>query len=257
MSDLAMETTTDVEESSADVAVIPTGSIEQHGPALPLGTDMIVADHFATIAAEKSSVLKTPPVPVGVSAHHRHFDGSLWVDEETFIQYVEEAIRSLASHDIRRVVMVNGHGGNVNALSRIGQRLRGEEVAYAVGWNWWDAVAEQLDAAFESEGGHAGHGETSMLLAIDEDLVHHDRLAAAKEGAPPSWGKQQHGANLGLDTIDFTPTGAVGDPTAASKAIGADLRDDAEAELDALIDWLRECNLETLFEHARPVHPRE
>lgn len=255
MTDFAALTTTDVSESSIEVAIVPTGSTEQHGPALPLGTDTYAADHFADIGATVDGVIRTPPVPVGVSSHHRHFDGSLWVDEDTFVTYVEQIARSLASHDLNRIVFVNGHGGNVNALKRVGQRLRGEGIAYAICWNWWDAVSDQLEAHFEGQGGHAGQGETSMMLAIDSGLVHRDRLAAAGAGAPLHWGESRHGADVGLDTIDFTPTGAVGDPEAASQAIGDELEAAATEELHALLDWLRDVPSEELFEHTRPVHP--
>lgn len=257
VTELATLSTTDVADDPPAVAVVPTGSTEQHGPALPLGTDTIVATHFADVAAERDGVIRTPPVPVGVSPHHRHFDGSLWVGEETFKTYVEEIVRSLASHGIERIVLVNGHGGNVGALSRVGRRLRADAVAYAPTWNWWEAVDEQLDATFDEPGGHAGHGETSMLLAIDESLVESDRLDAAGEGAPPGWGKRVHGADVGFDTLDFTPTGAVGDPTAADAEIGESLRSDAADALRSLVDWLIELSDEELYEHARPLHPSE
>lgn len=255
MTELMHVPTTDV--GDAAVAIVPTGSTEQHGPALPLGTDTIIASHFADAGAALDGVVRTPPIAVGVSPHHRHFDGSLWVGEETFKRYVEEVVRSLASHGIERVVLVNGHGGNVNALSRVSRRLRSDEVAYAIPWNWWEAVEDQWDEAFDEPGGHAGHGETSMLLAIDETLVHEDRLAEAGEGAPPGWGKTHHGAQVGIDTIDFTPTGAVGDPTAASREIGESLRADAEAELRELITWLLDHPTTALYDHARPLHPSE
>lgn len=252
---LATLTTTEADEATVDIALVPTGSTEQHGPALPLGTDTITATHFATVGAQEPRVIRTPSIPVGVSAHHRHFAGTLWVGEETFVQYVDEVVRSLASHGINRIIFVNGHGGNVNALSRVGQRLRGEETAYAITWNWWEAVADQLRETFETDGGHAGHGETSMLLAIDEEYVDRDRLDTAEDGAPDGWGKRRHGANLGLDTIDFTPTGAVGEPTAASTEIGESLKLAAEDELSALISWLGDSRLDELFDDTKPVHP--
>lgn len=257
MTELARLSTTDVTDESPLVALVPTGSTEQHGPALPLGTDTIVATHFAARAATRPEAVVTPPVPIGVSPHHRHFDGSLWVGEETFKRYVEELVRSLASHGITRVVLVNGHGGNVSALDRVGRRLRADRVAFAPTWNWWEAVDEELEAAFDVPGGHACHGETSMLMAIDEGLVDRDRLDAAAEGAPPGWGCEVHGADIGFDTVDFTPTGAVGDPTAADPAIGATLHAAAMEELEAFVDWLAARSDEALFEHARGLHPSE
>lgn len=257
MDEIATSTTTEVAAASPQVGIIPTGSTEQHGPALPLGTDTIVATHFADEGATREGVVRTPPVAVGVSPHHRQFDGSLWVGEETFKRYVEEMARSLASHGITRIIFTNGHGGNKPALSRVARRLRADGVAYAVSWSWWESVAEQWEAAFDEPGGHACQGETSMLLAIDEALVREDRLAAAADGAPPGWGRQVHGGDIGLDTIDFTPTGAVGDPTAASIDIGRSMREAAVDELHSLIDWILERDDDELLGHPRPLHPSE
>ena len=257
MDELARQTTTDVADADLSVAVVPTGSTEQHGPALPLGTDTYAATHFATVAAERDDTVRTPAIPVGVSPHHRHFDGTLWVGEETFRRYVEEVVRSFAADGIRRVVIVNGHGGNTNALERVARRVRADGVAAVVPWSWGAAIEDELADAFEDPGGHACHGETSLLWAIDEAHVRPDRLEAAAAGAPPGWGHTVHGGTLGLDTIDFTPTGAVGDPTAASVAVGEELLAAAEAELRACVDRLADAPLEDLVADAHPLHPGE
>ena len=257
MTELLELTTTDMDDSDASIALVPTGSTEQHGPALPLGTDTFVARDLAEAVGDHPAVLVGPTIPVGVRPHHRHFDGTLWVNAETFHDYVEEVVRSLASHGLERTIFVNGHGGNVNELQRVGQRLRGEGVAYAVCWNWWVATDELLDALFDTPGGHAGHGETSMMFEVDPDAVHDDRLDAAQEDIPPGWGKQVHGAEVGFDTIDFTPTGAVGEPTMATAAAGEQIHAEAVAELEALIEWLASLSADELYEHARPLHPRD
>lgn len=257
MSELSRLTTTDFDAIDARVAVVPTGSTEQHGPALPLGTDAIIASDLAGAVADRPEVVLGPIIPIGVSPHHRHFGGTLWVTESTFRRYVEEVTRSLASHGIGRVILVNGHGGNVAALTRLGQRLRAEELAFAVTWNWWGAVNDQLEELFETPGGHACHGETSMLYAVDAETVRDDRLADAEAGAPPGCGCRIHGAEIGFDTIDFTPTGAVGRPTAGSPEAGERLHAACLAELNALVDWLVDRPSDVLFELARPLHPDE
>ncbi len=247
--------TSEAAETDASIGLVPTGSTEQHGPALPLGTDTIVASDLVDAVADDPRVLAAPPIPIGVSPHHRHFDGTLWVDEEPFRRYVEQVVRSFASQDIDRVILVNGHGGNVGALTRVGQRLRAEETAYAVCFNWWEAADDVLDEAFEAAGGHAGHGETSMMYAVDSEHVREEQLAAAEAGAPPGWGKRRHGADVGFDTVDFTPTGAVGMPTDATPEVGERIRERALEELDALLEWLASAEQSTLYANARPMHP--
>ncbi|WP_267162853.1 creatininase family protein [Halovenus salina] len=237
---LADHTTATAAEAleAVDVAVVPVGSTEQHGPALPLGTDFTTAEAFADAVTERDDVAVLPTIPVGVSEHHRQFDGTLWVSPETFESYVTETVTSIASHGVNKAVFVNGHGGNVDALERAGRSLRADGTAFAPTWNWWESIPEVSDDLFESEGGHAGPAETSLVLELAESLVREDRLAEAGDGVPGSWGKSVHGASVGFDTIDFTPTGAVGDPTEGSREAGEELFESARQELHALVDWL-------------------
>lgn len=245
---LAEHTTTAAGEAldAVEVAVLPVGSTEQHGPALPLGTDFMVAEGLAETLEDRADVVVLPTVPVGVSEHHRQFDGTLWVDPETFEDYVTETLESIASHGIRKAIIVNGHGGNTDALARAARRLREEGTAFAPTWNWWEST-DLEDELFESEGGHAGAAETSMVLEIAPDLVEEAELEAAGDGAPDGWGKSVHGASVGFDTIDFTPTGAVGDPTEASHEAGEELFEAVSSELDALVDWLADRRFESLL----------
>ncbi|EMA41800.1 creatininase family protein [Halobiforma nitratireducens] len=253
MTQLAEQTTTAAADTleAADVAVLPTGSTEQHGPALPLGMDHMAAQAFARTAAEEKnaadddvSAVVLPTIPVGVSVHHRQFDGTLYVSEETFEQYVTETLSSLAEHGLRKAVVVNGHGGNGGALRRTARRLRDEETAFAPPWNWWDAVDDLADDLFDEVGGHADAMESSLLWHVREELVVPDELEAAEAGASEGWGETVHGAPIGFDTIDFTETGAVGRPSQAAPEKGEKLFETGCDRLCALIDWLAERSLE-------------
>ena len=223
---------------SAEVAVLPTGSTEQHGPALPLGMDHMAAQAFARSAADREDTVVLPTIPVGVSVHHRQFDGTLYVSEDTFEAYVEETIASLAEHGLRKVVIVNGHGGNTGALRRAARTLRDDRTAFAPPWNWWDAVADLSESLFDEAGGHADAMESSVLWHVRADLVRCDELQAAEGGASDAWGEVVHGAALGFDTIDFSESGAVGKPTQADPEKGAKLFEAGSEELHSLIDWL-------------------
>lgn len=238
--ELATETTTTAADALADVevAVVPTGSIEQHGPALPLGTDLYAASGVAEHVAARDDVALTPAVPVGVSAHHRQFHGTLSVSPETFEDYVHDVVASLAEHGVRKAVFVNGHGGNSEALLRASRRLRDREVAFATPWNWWSNLEGLEDELFDAEGiGHADELETSMMAHLTE-YVREENLADAEAGAADSWGESVHGATVGFDTADFSESGAVGRPTAGSAEAGEELFEKATSELDALVDWL-------------------
>lgn len=238
--ELATHTTTTAAEafSAASVAVVPTGSIEQHGPALPLGTDLYAATGVAEHVAEREDVVLAPPIPVGVSSHHRQFHGTLSVTPETFEDYAHDVVASLAEHGVRKAVFVNGHGGNTDALTRAARRLREREVAFATPWNWWSNLEGLETELFDVEGiGHADELETSLLMHLTE-YVREDALADAEAGAADAWGESVHGAPVGFDTVDFSESGAVGTPTAGSADAGAELFEKATSELDALLRWL-------------------
>jgi len=237
---LTAHTTTTAADALADaeVALLPTGSVEQHGPALPLSTDFTAAEAVARGADTDAVVL--PTVPVGVSSHHRQFDGTLWIEPETFENYVSDIAASVASHGVRKVVVVNGHGGNSAALQRVARRLRGDELAFVVPWNWFDALNGLDEELFDTTIGHADAIETSMVLHVAEELVRTQALEAAESGASDGWGKSVHGANIGFDTADFSESGAVGEPTEGSAEAGEKLFEQATDELAALVDWLAE-----------------
>lgn len=225
--------------ADADVAVLPTGSVEQHGPALPLGTDALVAEALADTLATRDDAVVLPPVSVGVSEHHRQFHGTLWLSEDTFEAVVRETLSAAASHGVRKAIVVNGHGGNSGAIGRAARRLRREETAFAAPWDWWESCEAAAADLFDTGGiGHADEMETSVVMAVAEDLVRADRLADAEAGAADSWGRSVHGASLGFDTADFSESGAVGSPTEGSAEAGRRLFDRASEELGALCDWL-------------------
>lgn len=245
---LAEHTTTAAAEAfeEAEVVLLPTGSTEQHGPALPLGTDFLVAEALAR-SLDRPDAVVLPTVPIGVSEHHRQFDGTLYVDPETFARYVEDTVASAAEHGVRKAVLVNGHGGNSGALQRAARSLRRDRVAFAAPWNWWEGVGDVLDEEFDEEGGHADASESSVVLYVAEALVRTDALEEAEAGASDGWGRRVHGANVGFDTADFSESGAVGEPTQASREAGERVFEAASERLDALVDWLGERDVEALW----------
>jgi len=155
----------------------------------------------------------------------------MWVSPDTFRAYVREAAESLPNHGIDRVVFVNGHGGNVEALAEVARRFSRDDAhdGYAVAFTWFEAVGEHA-----SDMGHAGPLETALLRATNPELVREDRIEAAREGAADRWGEWVSGVNLTHDSDEFTDNGVVGDPSEGSAERGEvllDLASDALAEL--------------------------
>lgn len=228
---LSQATWTDVRESDADLALLPVGSTEQHGPHAPLGTDAIAAEIVADAAADAAdrSVVVAPTIDLGISEEHRAFDGTMWVRPDTFRAVIRDAVESLAHHGIDRVVVVNGHGGNVEALAEVCRRLTREGDAYAVPFTWFDAV--DVDVPM----GHAGAIETALLRHARPELVREDRIDDARSGAADRWGEWVSGVNLAVDADEFSENGVVGDPAAGDAALGAELLDQATESLRKLL----------------------
>ena len=232
--DLTRETWTDADGAGTHLAVLPVGSTEQHGPHAPLGTDVLTAEAVAEAGADRypDPVVVAPAIPVGIAEEHRRFSGTLWTSESTFREYVRDVIGSLASHGWNRIVVVNGHGGNVAALQEVTARIVRHDDAYAVPFTWFDEVGEHA-----SDMGHAGPLETSMLRHTDPETIHEDRFAAAAADGADGWGEWQGRVNLAVDSHEFTDNGAVGDPGESSAELGAEL---LERSADALCDLLDE-----------------
>ena len=223
----------------AQVALIPVGSTEQHGPHLPLGTDYIVAKTIAEKVSQQDLFVSTPPVTVGVSPHHRQFFGSLWVSSYNLINYTKEIAKSLKYHGIDRIIFVNGHGGNTAPLETCRKEELRKEGITALVYQYWLANQKEIEDLFGGTvGGHAGQMETSMIMAIAPELVQEENIKEAEEGSAEKWGIEHFGIETSFDTIDFSSSGAVGKPTEASASKGGKVLDLACEKLTKLGEWL-------------------
>lgn len=205
--------------------VVPIGSCEQHGPHLPLDTDTRIAVALAQGLAEKyepGDLLVTPPIAITASGEHAGFPGTLSIGTEVFERVVVELVRSADWSD--GVVLVNGHGGNRTAVQRAVQVLQGEGRRVL---SWWPRVPGG-DA-------HAGHTETSLMLAIAPELVH--------------MGRAELGVTAPLaDIVDelraggvaaVSRNGVLGDPLRANATHGRTLLTRLSIDLVAAVDEWR------------------
>ena len=184
------------------VLLVPVGATEQHGPHLPLGTDTAIA---ATVAA-RSGLPVAPALPYGASGEHESFPGTVSIGTETLAAVIVELGRS-ACRFARRLVLVNGHGGNVGALRAAVALLRSEGRDVA----WFPCGVPGADA-------HAGHHETGVMLALAPDSVRPD-LAAPGNTAPL---RELMPAISAGSVRDVSPSGVLGDPTGATAGEGAE-----------------------------------
>jgi len=217
---------------TVEVAVIPTGSTEQHGPHLPLKVDIANTLHIVGKAAEElyPQVVVTPPVAIGVSPHHLCYPGSLSLRHETFINLLFDICKSLKHHGINKIAIINGHGGNTAPGYLAARKARDELGLKMVFMSYWSLIPrETSDAILETKiiPGHACEFETSLALAIYPELVSKEIPQAAK--AP--W----HLRGFVSDMNETTAKGYVGDPSLASAEKGEKLIDAAVKGLVSLL----------------------
>lgn len=230
---------------SSEIAVLPVGSTEQHGPQNPLGTDHLIARELAEEAAKRTRVVCLPTVPFGVSSHHRQFWGTMYVKPETFKAYVRDVCLSLRFYGVRKVVVVNGHGGNTRTLVELARELREQGLFLSV-FIWWEAAKKLLPNLFlEDERGHAAAEETSVNLALHPDLV--DMSSAVNEKPRQLFARTSVGVNYGLDIIDQTGSGVLGKSKTASVKKGRKIVGVAIEELVRHINALKKANVDDLL----------
>lgn len=231
------------------IAVLPVAATEQHGPHLPLSVDTdlvngVVAAALPHLPAELP-VLFLPTQTVGLSPEHERFSGTLTLKAETVIRLWTEIGESVARSGVRKLVLLNSHGGQVGVLDIVARDLRARLGMLVYGVSWFNLpLGEAVDGLFSAEehrfGIHAGDIETSMMLALQPERVD---MAQAKNFASTS--QQRAGkfpilgngksAKLGWQMQDYNPAGAVGNAAAASAGKGRVVVDAAGHALAALL----------------------
>ena len=167
------------DQASTALFVWPVGAIEQHGPHLPVGTDTFHADRVtgdaASIASATIPIVLVPTLPFGSSAHHLPFGGTMSIATETYFRVVLGLAESLIDGGVRRLFIVNGHGGNHELIQLVARDLAlRHEVHVAAGSWWamaWDALVEAGAHEVGRMPGHSGTFETSVVMAMRPELV--------------------------------------------------------------------------------------
>jgi creatinine amidohydrolase len=173
----------EVESLSRDVVVvIPTGSLEQHGPHLPLFTDTIIVTAVAEAVESNLSeqVLLTPTLWLGASGHHLAFPGSLSNDFDSYMGAIESIVESLLPHGFYRFFILNGHGGNSDPNGMAARKLKARHLNATLGQTGYFAYCEQtmaevLEGPLKSMS-HACEAETSLMLHLRPELVRMNKL---------------------------------------------------------------------------------
>ncbi|MFC2169276.1 creatininase family protein [Acidobacteriota bacterium] len=164
----------EVEEAlkHTDMAIIPVGSIEQHGKHLPLCTDVYAAIETCKLIAQETDVLVAPATFAGISEHHMGFPGTMTLSPKTFEMVVFDTAQSLIRHGIRKICIYNGHGGNRTSVQNILHKINHTTLATAV---LLSGISIPPDEGSQEESipldYHAGVNETSTMLYMAGSLV--------------------------------------------------------------------------------------
>jgi creatinine amidohydrolase len=223
------------------VVILPIGSTEQHGPHLPVDVDSRLAAEIATrtaqIVTKQQPVLVLPTLWVSLAEHHMNFGGTLTLDFATFSAVLRCIVRSLSRHGFSRIMLLNGHGGNIAALTIIADELSREFNLPLACVTYWDAARLEFAAILEKQPNlrHACEAETSMMMALAPTLV--DAEEARTVDAPPEGLVSVGGVYRWRPMEDWTRSGVVGVPAVSSSEKGVRLLDAAsEAIATRILD---------------------
>ena len=201
------------------LVVLPAGSVEQHGPHLPTGTDIFASQVIGHAVAERMDGLLLPATPFGVTPLHMPFEGTITLTPDTYIRVVTETAVSTAKHGVKYLLILNWHEGNIPSLQIAAEALHREHGMTVVTVQACYVAAE----LFGHECGgltHGGEIEALAVLAYRPDLVHLDRISALSD--------QQHGRKMDklrrtrsyqpvlTDIRSIAPTGWYGSPEHAT-----------------------------------------
>ncbi len=222
------------------IVLLPVAAIEQHGRHLPTLTDTQLATSLCLTAAEKLGAetpsLVLPAMWMGMSDHHLSFGGTISLTFNEFAGALTGIVRSVQQAGFTRLALVNAHGGNIDALSVLAVEFARQFQISVVSVTPWELAREEIGALLSTQPGvmHACEAETAMMLHLCPDLVQLDQLADYEPIAPS---KPPKGLKRFSDFAEVSgPTGALGDPRAATPELGERV---FTLAADALADSLR------------------
>ena len=194
---------------NSKILLLPLGSFEQHGPHLPLDTDTIIIDSVVARALREEQIeankfLVAPTIAISASDEHAGFSGTLSTGTEALAQSVVAICRSASWS--QGVCIVNGHGGNADALAHISSALTYEKIAHSI----WSLPS------YDGADMHAGHTETSVMLHVAPDKVHTERIEAGTVGDASTLVAQMRTRGV----AGVSDNGVLGDPTTATSEHG-------------------------------------
>jgi creatinine amidohydrolase len=228
------------------IAVLPLAATEQHGPHLPLGTDVMIAQAYLVrvheLLPQNLPVTFLPLQPVGISTEHVDYPGTLTLPTDVALRSWMALGESVARAGLKKLIMVTSHGGNNAAMTLVAQELRATHglLAVTTSWSRFGVPDGLFDADELRHGVHGGAVETSIMLARFAEHVRKDKLADFRPSSVAiekdyRWLSTQRPAPFAWQAQDLHPSGAIGNATKASADKGEQLLDHGAREFIALL----------------------
>lgn len=224
-------------ERGFTTVVVAIGSTEQHGPHLPTMTDTRIGDEYAhRVALRLGNALQARTVPIGASEHHLAFGGTISISTDTLRAVLRDVVSSLVRCGFERIVLLPSHGGNFDTVQEVIEEARTSHPGVVV-TGYTDLVelgeflagsSARYGVSAGAAGMHAGESETSIMLALEPELVRPERFAAGYLGP---FGEEQVRVVLEQGMPSLSGNGVLGDPTGATAERG-------ESYLEALADFV-------------------
>jgi creatinine amidohydrolase len=213
--------------AQAEVALVPVGSFEQHGPNGTFEVDTGRAYGFGKLLAARMypQVVLAPAVNLGVSYHHMNFPGTVTLRPETFMDVVYDVVWSLKQHGIEKFLILNGHGGNIPSLGVVIVKLR-EELGVQVAWTSFTSLGrEVIQECVQSESrGHSCEGEMSQAMYLAPHTAREEAFAPGEfKGYPYRHLGQGFNLAYAYRFDEITSNGALGDARLASEKLGREI----------------------------------
>ncbi|CCE08046.1 conserved hypothetical protein [Bradyrhizobium sp. STM 3843] len=211
------------------IVLLPVASTEQHGPHLPTGVDDFLCSEVCRRTAAElvpdCSVVVAPTVWCGLADHHVAFGGTFTLSLATYYALLRDLCRSILNAGFRRIVIVNGHGGNIQALGTfVGELTRELDAPIAITTYFMEALDVMAEVLEDQDGVmHACEGETSMMMVVHGDLVQADRLGEAHGPSFDIMSSLVPSLKRFHSFAELTASGVAGDARKASVAKGETL----------------------------------
>lgn len=244
-------------DRESTLAVVPIAAVEQHGPHMPTGTDHFLCSAMAEAIEARFAdrILLAPTMWLGASAHHLRFGGTLDARLDSYIETLLDLGGSLLDDGFRRILFLNGHGGNIDPMRVAVRRLQeGHEDCLVGAGAYWSVAGEEIAGILEGDHkfvGHACEFETSMMLHVRPELVDRERCADAGELIDDTI----DGVFLGRDMRHRTREGCTGRPDLATAEKGRRLFEAILGRWTTVVPKLLAAPLGTTWEDFRDGGP--